>query len=192
VRYDFIRSHASQYPVQTLCRVLEVSKAGYYAWKKRGRLVQRPARELEVRLHVRAAFGKSKGRYGSPRVHEELRAQGVRTSRRRIERLMREDGLCARPKRRVRAKMTDSSHALRVAGNVLDRQFSAAECAGVDRVWVSDITYLPTREGWLYLAVVLDLKSRRVVGSAMSETMETALVTRAWSRRSGAGGRSRG
>lgn len=192
MKFDFIRTHASQYAVTLLCQVLEVSKAGYYAWKKRQAEVPAKRGELALRVHIRAAFRRSEGTYGSPRVHEELRAEGLKVSRKRVEHLMREEGLCARPRGRFRPVTTDSSHPYGIAPNLLDRQFSVEGCAGVNRVWVSDITYLPTEEGWLYLAVVLDLKSRRVVGYALGSTLEARLATEAlqkalWSRRPAAG-----
>jgi putative transposase len=179
VRFDFIRSHARQYSVERLCRVLEVSRAGYYAWRKAQAGGGRPKSELGLRLHVRAAFRKSRGTYGSPRVHQEMRAQGLCISRKRVERLMREEKLCARRRRRFRGSTTDSAHAQPIAGNLVARQFRVETVAGVDRVWVGDITYLPTQQGWLYLAVVLDLKSRRVVGYALSASLETKLVCQA-------------
>ena len=182
MRFDFIRSHARQYSVERLCRVLEVSRAGYYAWRKAQAGAGPPRSELGLRLHVRAAFRKSRGTYGSPRVHQEMRAQGLRISRKRVERLMREEGLCARSRRRFRGSTTDSAHTQPIAANLLDRQFRVESVAGVDRVWVGDITYLPTQQGWLYLAVVLDLKSRRVVGYALGASLETRLVRQALER----------
>jgi transposase InsO family protein len=113
--------------------------------------------------------------YGAPRVHVELRTQGVPVAKKRVARLMREDGLVGRrPRRRVRT--TDSQHAHPVAPNVLNRQFGVDQVSGLDQVWVSDLTYVPTREGWLYLAIVLELASRRVVGWAMRETLDADLA----------------
>lgn len=139
-----------------------------------------PARwpDEQLRVHVRAAHRKSHRRYGAPRVHQELRAQGTRVARKRIARLMREDGLAARRPRRF-VRTTDSAHSHPVAPNTLARQFAVAEIGGVDRVWTSDITYVPTQDGWLYLAAVLDLGSRRVVGWAMRETLDEAVVLEA-------------
>jgi transposase InsO family protein len=163
-----------------MCRLLGVCRSGYYAAQRR-RPGKRKVERERLRLHVRAAFVKSRKRYGSPRVHQELRAQGIRTGKRQIECLMREEGLRARPKRRF-VRTTDSAHAQPVAANHLDRQFCVEEVAGVDQVWVGDITYLPTREGWLYLAVVLDLKSRAVVGWQTSHSLEASLATDALSQ----------
>ncbi|CAA9356939.1 MAG: Mobile element protein [uncultured Gemmatimonadetes bacterium] len=192
MRFDFIRTHAAQYTVTLLCHVLEVSKAGYYAWKKKRAAAEPKPGELALRVHIRAAFRRSEGTYGSPRVHEELRGEGLRVSRKRVEQLMREEGLCARPKGRFRPRTTDSAHPYGIAPNLLKRQFGVEACTGVNQVWISDITYLPTGEGWLYLAVVLDLKSRRVIGYALEETLDARLATEAlrralWSRRPAAG-----
>jgi transposase InsO family protein len=158
-----------------MCAVLQVSKAGYYAWKKRAPSACATS-DLRLKVKIRSVHRKSRTRYGSPRVHEELKAEGIACGRKRVERLMREDGLRAKKKRRFR-RTTDSAHAHRVHPNHLARNFAVQEIEGVDRVWVSDITYLPTRSGWLYLAVVLDLKSRAVVGWAMKNTREARLAT---------------
>jgi transposase InsO family protein len=169
-----------------MCRVLRVTRSGFYAAQSRGPGMREQARE-RLRLHVRTAFARSRRRYGSPRVHQELRAQGIRTGRRQVEQLMREEGLCARPRRRF-VVTTDSAHAQRVHPNLLERNFSVEQNPEMDRVWVSDITYLPTREGWLYLAVVQELASRGVVGWNTKDTLEAGLATGAleralWSRR---------
>ena len=157
-----------------MCRVLSVKRSGFYAWVKRGPSRQ-AQRDQRLRLEVRAAFTRSRGRYGSPRLHAELRARGERTSRKRVARLMREDGLRAKKRRRFRVT-TNSSHSHPVASNVLGRRFGVEAVSGADRVWVADITYVPTREGWLYLAIVLDLGTRLVVGWSMSETLESSVA----------------
>ena len=194
--YAFIRTHASEYPVTRMCEVLGVSKAGYYAWRKRPES-QRARADLRLMVRIRAVHRKSRRSYGSPRVHAELRAEGVHCGRKRVERLMREDGLRAK-KRRFRCT-TDSDHAHPIHPSeasecsqlhLLERRFSVHEVDGIDRVWVSDITYVPTREGWLYLAVVLDLKSRAVVGWAMKNTLAASLASDAlimalWRRKPG-------
>ena len=169
--YRFIRGHATEYAVTTLCRVLEVSKAGYYAWCTRPPSA-RAQGEAALVTAIRAVHAASQRTYGSPRVHRELRAQGRRHGVKRVARVMRAHGLRAKRVRRFRVT-TQSAHAHPVAPNVLARQFHVAE---PDRVWVGDLTYLPTREGWLYLAVVLDLASRRVVGWAMRHTLAQALT----------------
>lgn len=155
-----------------MCEVLEVSRSGYYAWGRRpesGRSIRR--RELVA--EIRGIVGeKYKANYGSPRMHRELLARGRRVSENTVAKLMQEHGLRAATKRKFR-HTTDSNHSHPVAKNVLNQEF---EQAGPDTVWVSDITYIPTREGWLYLVCVLDLYSRKVVGWSMSERMTSALV----------------
>ena len=162
-----------------MCRVLEVSTRAYYAWRKR----EQSAREVEEArlLHqIRVLFRQFKRRYGSPRIFDELRKLGIRTSRKRVERLMREDELRARWKRRF-VLTTNSRHDEPIAPNLLDRRFSVADVEP-DQVWVSDITYVPTAEGWLFLAIVLDLASRRIVGWSTSKTIDTALTLSALHR----------
>ena len=190
MRFDFIRTHASEYPVMRMCQVLGVSKAGYYVWRKRAPSV-RERSDLRLKLEIRTIHRASKRRYGSPRVHDELRDQGIRCGKNRVARLMREDGLRAKKTRRFRVT-TNSNHVHAVAPNLLNRRFAVGEIEGVNQVWASDITYVPTRQGWLYLAVVLDLKSRAVVGWAMRDTLDTSLATDAlmmalWRRRPGRG-----
>jgi putative transposase len=164
VSYAFIRDHVATFPIQVMCEVLGVSRSGYYAWASRSESA-RAAEDRALASEIRAAHEGSRGRYGSPRVHAELRAHGRRVGRKRVARLMRGMGLAARRKRRFR-RTTDSAHAFPVAPNLLGRDFAAA---APDRVWLSDLTYIWTAEGWLYLAVVLDLFSRRVVGWAMAD-----------------------
>lgn len=174
MRYRFIQDHRAGFPVTTLCRVLSVSTSGYYGWAAR----QQSARTEEdgaLLGQIRAAYERSRGRYGSPRVHAELRACGVRTSRKRVARLMRMAQMRAsRPARRHRT--TDSDHSRPLAENLLSRRFSVK---APDRVWASDLTYVETAEGWLYVAVVLDLFSRRIAGWAMGEDLSSALAVRA-------------
>jgi putative transposase len=187
VRFALIAAEKANYPVAMLCRVLQVSRAGFYAWQKRppaARLLQ----EQRLNLEVAEIFARSRGRYGSPRVHAELRERGERTGRKRVARLMRVAGLRARGRRRFRLT-TDSNHALAITGNLLARHFAVA---APDRGWVADITYLWTHEGWLYLAVIVDLYSRRVVGWAFDERLERKLALNALhmalsQRRAGAG-----
>ena len=157
-----------------LCRALSVSRSGYYAWQKRAPS-RRGARDGELLAQIKEAHARSRRTYGSPRIHAELRARGTCCSRKRVARLMRTACLSARRPRRA-ARTTDSRHALPVAPNLLGRDFTAA---APDRRWAADITYVPTAEGWLYLAVILDLFSRRVVGHACAATLATALVAEA-------------
>ncbi len=174
MKYACIARHRGEFPVRLMCRVLAVSRAGFYAAQRRRRSA-RAERDQALRLQVRVVHAQSRRRYGAPRVHAELHAQGERVAKKRVARLMREEGLVGRrPRRWVRT--TDSAHAQPVAPNVLDRQFGVDQVPGLDRVWVSDLTYIPTREGWLFLAIVLELASRRVVGWAMRETLDAELA----------------
>ena len=171
MRFAFIRVEKAYYPLTVLCRVLEVSRSGYYAFEKH----QPSARETVDRqlvAEIHAAHRRSRRTYGSPRIHRELRSQNRRVGRKRIARLMRKEGIVGRRRRRF-CRTTDSRHRLPVAENILDRKF---QTSGPDQAWVTDITYIMTWEGWLYLAVVLDLFSRRIVGFAMSQRIDTALV----------------
>jgi transposase InsO family protein len=152
---------------------LGVSVGGYYAARQRPASTCALADE-RLRVEVRAAHAKSRGRYGAPRVHEELKASGIGTSEKRVARLMREDGLVARGPHRF-VVTTDSAHAEPVAPNLLARRFDLVQHPRPDRVWVGDMTYIPTREGWLYLAVQLDLATRRVVGWATGAALDVAL-----------------
>jgi len=170
MKFAFIAQEVA-FPVETMCRVLGVARSGFYAWKKR----PKPARaksDAQLAVQVAAAHHRSRRTYGSPRVHRELRAQGVRVGKKRIERLMRENGIQGRAKRRFK-RTTDSKHGGPIAPNILARQFTVTE---PNRVWVTDVTAIATGEGWLYLAPVLDLFSRRVVGWASSENNDTALA----------------
>lgn len=171
MRFAFIDAEKAHYPVVVLCRVMEVRRSGFYAWLRRGPSL-RARHDSILSAHIRTAFQSSRRTYGSPRVRAELASMGVRTSKRRVERLMRAGGLYALRKRRF-VRTTDSKHTLPIAPNRLQRDFTAS---APNRVWATDITYLWTTEGWLYLAVMLDLFSRRVVGWAMSEHIDEELV----------------
>jgi transposase InsO family protein len=166
-----------------MCRVLAVAPSGYYAWRRLGPTARALADErLMVRIH--ASFDRSAETYGAPRVRRDLRAEGLRVGQKRVARLMRAHALAGGAPRRRGVATTDSRHDEPVAPNVVARRFAVTQfdangvrvAAPLDRVWVSDLTYVPTDEGWLYLAVVLDLGSRRVVGWAMREGMDAALV----------------
>jgi putative transposase len=157
-----------------MCRLLRVSKAGYYAW--RDRAPSRRARADEaLTTRIKVIHRMSRETYGSPRVHAQLRREGVRIAKKRVARLMRIQNIEAKTRRRYRAT-TNSRHDHPIAPNVLDRRFAVEEAKDIDRVWAGDITYIPTWEGWLYLAVIIDLRSRRVVGWSMSQSMEQTLV----------------
>ncbi len=187
MKFAFVCAEQVAFPVAVMCRVLGVSTSGYYASKGRPGSF-RSRRDLELGDRVRAVHGASSGRYGSPRVHAELQASGERVGRKRVARLMKEAGLAGRMRRRFR-KTTDSNHSFPIAPNVLERDFCTT---APNQAWVTDITYLWTREGWLYLAVMLDLFSRRVVSWATSATIDrhlalAALSTALRDRRPGAG-----
>jgi putative transposase len=171
VRFAFVAAEKAQYPVNLLCAVLDVSRSGYYAWCVRPPS-ERAIADRELTEEIRNIHEASEQRYGSPRIHEELGANDTHVSRKRVARLMREGGISARTKRRF-VKTTDSKHDFPIAPNLLQRDFTAD---APNETWVGDITYLDTREGWLYLAVLIDLYSRRVVGWAMSERIDTALA----------------
>ena len=164
--------------------MLEVSVSGYYQWRQRQRerqsgqqSGQRQTENEQMLDKIRTIHQESYGTYGSPRVHAELRARGIQCSRARVERLMRRHGIKGKCKRRRQTPVTtDSNHRLPLAANVLNQEFTAAQ---PNEKWVADITYIPTAEGWLYLAVVLDLFSRKVIGWAMDAVMTTQLVERA-------------
>ncbi len=174
-KYACIRDHASQYPVALICRVLEVARSGYYAWKHATRRA-RATQDATLTTRIVRIFTQSRRTYGSPRVHAELRAQDVRCGRKRVARLMRQAQLVARPRRpSVRTISRDPTHP--VAPNALHRVF---EADAPNTRWLTDITYIATAEGWLYLAVVLDLFARRVVGWAMQPTLDHSLVLAAF------------
>ena len=171
MRYGFIEAEKANHSISLMCRCLQVARSGFYAWRRRG-LSQRRLTDRRLAGAIRYIHRKSRGTYGSPRVHAELQFEGQRVGRKRVARLMREDGLAGRRPRRWK-RTTDSSHRQPVAENVLERRF---EPGGAETWWVGDVTYLWTVEGWLYLAVLLDVASRRVVGWSMGTRNDTALV----------------
>jgi putative transposase len=174
MRYAFIEEQIALHRVRRMCTLLDVSPAGYYEW--RGRLPS--VRELSnsaLRAEIVRVHSESRRTYGRPRIHAELRAQGVNVSSKRIGRLMKAAGIAGVQRRRFR-KTTDSGHDLPIAENILARRFDINIVGSTNRVWDGDITYLPTREAWLYLAIVLDLVSRRVIGWTMQATMHRSLV----------------
>jgi putative transposase len=175
MKYRFMVQQRGAHGVGKMAEVLAVSRSGYHAWGGR-RKSRREVADGELSQEIRAIQKRVKHRYGSPRVTETLRRGGRRVGHNRVARLMRLNGLQARPKRRFRLT-TKASASLPVAKNLLARNFEVAQ---VNSVWVSDITYIPTAEGWLYLAVVMDLCSRRIVGWAMSTWLGTQLLLRAF------------
>ena len=171
MKFAFIAAREVAFPVSVMCRVLGVTKSGFYAWRKRPK-PERVRRDAQLAATVAAVHQRSRRTYGSPRVHRELKARGVRVGKKRSERLMRENGLQGRSKRRSK-RTTDSRHGGPIAANLLARQFRVSE---PNRAWVTDVTAIATDEGWLYLAPMLDLFSRRVLAWAASEHNDTALA----------------
>lgn len=174
MKFAFIRDERDGFSVAAMCRVLKVSRSGYHAFLKRGVSARRRANDALV-TKIEASHARSRGAYGSPRVHADLRAAGDVVGRHRVARLMREKGLRARRKRRFKAT-TDSKHDSPIAPNLLERRFDVSE---PNRVWVGDVTALLTRSGWVFLAVLIDLSSRRVVGWAVSRFNDTELALEA-------------
>jgi len=173
VKFAFVAAEKASFPVAFMCRHLEVSRSGFYASQLRPES-PRAKEDRRLRVGIRAAWKESRRTYGSHRLHEDLKEDGEQVSRKRVLRLMKEDGVVGKQRRRRFVVTTDSKHTLPIAPNILDRKF---EVSHANRAWVGDITYLRTIEGWLYLAVIIDLFSRRVVGWALEEHMETSLVT---------------
>lgn len=154
-----------------MCRVLQVSRSGYYKWLKKSALPENPKR-VELRTSIAAIHTAARGVYGSPRVHQALKARGIHCNRKTVERMMRKAGLRAKQSKKFKAT-TNSKHDKPIAPNTLDRNFEVQE---PNKVWVSDITYVWTEEGWLYLVVFIDLWSRRIVGWSMSDRMKSEFV----------------
>lgn len=174
MRFAFIQAEKANWPVSMLCRTLKVTRSGFYAWQRR-EPSRRQREDERLRVHVRATFKRSRRTYGAPRIHDELKEAGETVSKKRVARLMREEGIVARKKRRFVAT-TQSNHALETPPNVIARDFRAA---GPNEKWVGDITYLRTRDGFLYLATLMDLFSRRIIGWAVSDTLETTVASQA-------------
>ena len=171
MKFAFIHTEKAFWPVAALCDVLEVSRSGYYAWRGRPSSM-RAIEDAQLVANIRAAHQAGRGSYGSPRVHRVLRKDGKRVGKKRVERLMRREGIVAKRRKRFRTT-TDSKHTDPIAPNVLNRDFDVPL---PDRAWVTDVTYVWTLQGWLYLAVILDLCSRRVVGWAASANNDRQLA----------------
>ena len=174
MKYAFIAAHQHEFPIKRMCEVLCVSESGYYAWRKR-EPSQRRREDEALGKQIEDAYSKNREVYGSPRIHAELKEQGMHCGRKRVARLMRERGINAKPRRR-KMKTTDSQHNNPVAPNLLNRDFTAD---APNTTWVADITGIQTREGWLYLAAIVDIFSRLVVGWAMGKERDEYLVTKA-------------
>ena len=173
--YQFVHAEKANWSVRALCAALRIARSAYYGWRE-GTRCARATADAALAVHVKAIHRRSRGTYGVPRMLVELRGEGHRVGHGRVARLMREQGLAGTPKRRFRPTTADSNHKDRVAENLLDRQFTVA---GPNRAWVGDITYLRTRGGWVYLAVLLDLFSRKVVGWSLQAHMQTELCLQA-------------
>ena len=171
MKFRLIDAAKKEFPVQRLCKVLGVSQSGYFAWKDRPHC-RRQNEDMVLLAHIRSAFALSNATYGSPRMTRELRDDGITIGRHRVARLMRENALKARQRRRFK-RTTDSLHAFPVAPNLLNQDFNAT---GPNQKWGADISYVWTREGWLYLAVVIDLFARRVVGWAAGDRLHKELA----------------
>jgi transposase InsO family protein len=172
MRFRLIEDHRDIWPVRVICDALSVSPSGFYAWRSRPESPRKIANR-ELLANIRRVHAQHRERYGAPRIHAELRAEGHTVNRKRVARLMRQHSIRARVPRRYRVCTTDSKHSLPVAENLLKQNFVADR---PDQVWLADITYIPTAEGWLYLAVILDLFTRKVVGWAMRDHMRAELT----------------
>jgi putative transposase len=175
VKYAFIYNHRQLWPISVQCRVLGVSVSGYHQHQARRRRIaeRRHLSDEALLVHIRSVHAESRGAYGWPRIWRELLKRGLHVGKQRVQRLMQQHGIQARGKRRFRVATTDSRHDLPIAENLLERNFTVA---APNTAWAGDITYIPTGEGWLYLAVVIDLFSRRIVGWSMHPHMQRSLV----------------
>ena len=172
MKFAFIRDHQEAFPVEALCDVLDVSRSGYYAWSRRPPSTG-DLRRTELVAQIREVHSESRATYGSPRVFEALKDKGVACCENTVAKLMKAEGIRSKSKRRFRVQTTNSRHDHPVAANILNREFYPARA---NEVWTADITYVPTAEGWLYLAVVLDLFSRRIIGWATADHLRAELV----------------
>jgi len=175
MKYAFILRNKLVWPICVQCRVLEVSVSGYHQHQARRSKIG-PRRHLSdeaLLVHIRAVYAANRGAYGWPRIWRELRKQGIRVGKQRVQRLMQKHGIHARGRRKFRVITTDSKHNLPIAPNLLDRNFTPA---APNQAWVGDFTYIATEEGWLFLAVVIDLFSRKVIGWSMRPDMHRNLV----------------
>jgi putative transposase len=174
VKYAWIEQQRGSFALEALCKALGVSPSGFACWKRGGSGHKRLS-DTQLLTLIRSIYAESKGAYGSPRIWREIKARGLPCGRERVARLMNEHGIRARHKRRYKAT-TDSKHNLPVAANLLSRNFRASH---PDQTWTADITFIPTAEGWLYLAVVMDLYTRMIVGWSMDARMTRELVINA-------------
>jgi transposase InsO family protein len=173
VKFAFIEEHLQEYPVEVSCVVLEVSRSGFYLWKQRPQSPRQRRREV-LAAKIQVVYQTNRRVYGSPRIQKALLAEGESVCENTVAKCMRELAIKAKIKRKFLPTTTDSHHGHRIADNVLDRQFA---CELPNKKWVTDITYIPTGEGWMYLAGVMDLCSRKIVGWSMAQHMEASLVS---------------
>ena len=174
MKYRFIREHVGEFHVERMCRILKVSRSSYYAWLHRP-ISTRKQQDAEILKNIKSIYEKNRKTYGSPRIHRNLRNIGIHCGKKRVERIMRDAGIRAIQKRKYKVT-TNSNHQFPVAQNRLNRQFMAD---APNKVWVADITYIPTQEGWLYLAAILDMYSRKIVGWSMGDRITQELAIQA-------------
>jgi len=175
VKYAWIKEYSKEFQISVMCRVLKVDKSSYYHWIKAGCIVKKVDKKLNELIEI--IFVQGRQNYGTRRIKDKLEQRyGVIVSRRRIGVIMRDLGLKAKTKKRYKINTTNSDHNLPIAANILNRDFYASN---PDEKYVGDITYIPTSEGWLYLATVIDLYSRKIVGWSMDDTMKVSLVNNA-------------
>jgi putative transposase len=174
MKYKFIKENRKEYRVGKMCKVLEVSRSGYYNYEKKG--ISRRGKEDKIILEkIKEIHKNARCMYGSPRIYQELRRQGLKINKKRVVRIMRKNGIWAKTKRKYKVT-TNSNHGLAVAENIIGQDF---QTTGSNKVWVSDITYIWTKEGWLYLACILDLFSRMIIGWHIDQRITSSLVTTA-------------
>jgi len=177
MKYEFVEEYRYEHRIDRMCRVLEVSRSGYYRWWRK-REKKREARDKAMLEQIKKAYERGRGTYGSPRITAELNAQGIVCSENRIARIMRKNGIVAKTKRKFKVT-TQSKHDRPVAANLVNRAFIAQR---PNQLWTSDITYVWTKEGWIYLAVILDVFSRSIVGWSLSVRLTAELVVSAFNR----------
>lgn len=170
-----MKDNRGQYPISVMCDVLEVSSSGYYDWLPRSDSSSRAQGRYQLLRNIEKIHQGSKGSYGSPRIFEQLKALGHKTSKSTVERMMKEHGIRGKKARKYRAT-TNSKHSHRIAPNIVNRNFDRGEA---NRVWLADITYLTTEQGWAYLATVIDAHSRKIVGWSVSDSLSTPIVVKA-------------
>ena len=167
-----MREHSSKYPIEKMARILRISRSGYYKYLSRGKTKRSQENEI-LSKKIKEIFEKTRKRYGSPRITDELHEMGFKCSKNRVARLMKELDLISRRRKKYKIKTTDSDHELPISPNLLNRNFKVNK---PNKVWVSDITYVHTMEGWLFLCIIIDLYSRKIVGWSMKDHMRASLV----------------